>query len=79
MTEYVTEEPKKETVWVDSNGGRWQSREQAIRSNFETELMGVIKSLVCYEDGCYSNAAEVFKVLLDMAEERPDLLRKLLD
>jgi|14BtaG_2_1085337.scaffolds.fasta_scaffold93526_3 protein associated with RNAse G/E len=79
MTEYVTEEPKKATVWVDSNGRHWQSREQAIRSNFETELMGVIESLMYGEDGCYSYADELFKVLLNMAEKRPDLLRKLLD
>jgi hypothetical protein len=79
MPEYVTEKPKKATVWVDSNGRHWQSREQAIRSNFETELMGVIESLMYIEDGCYSHAAELFKLLLNMAEERPDLLRKLLD
>ena len=41
--------------------------------------MGVIESLMYGEDGCYSYAAELFKVLLNMAEERPDLLRKLLD
>ena len=79
MTEYVTEEPKKATVWVDSDGNYCKTKEQALRSNFNIELLKVCEAIVYSENGCYSDATELSRVLILMAEKRPDLIRKLLD
>ena len=79
MTEYVTEEPKKATVWVDSDGNYCKTKEQALRSNFNIELLKVCEAIVYSENGCYSHATELSRALILMAEKRPDLIRKLLD
>jgi hypothetical protein len=79
MKEYVTEEPKKATVWVDNNGHYCKTKEQALRSNFEIELLKVCEAIVYSENGCYKGATELSRVLILMAEKRPDLLRRLLD
>ena len=78
MTKYVEEEPKAVTVWVDNNGDLCSSKEEALRNNFDLELMHNIETLL-YPNGVYSQAVELLELLKLLAEKRSDLLIKLLE
>ena len=80
MTEYVEEEPKAVTVWVDNNGDFCSSKEEALRKNFDLELKYNIETLVYSDrDGSYSQAVELLELLKLLAEKRSDLLIRLLE
>ena len=78
MTEYVEEEPKTVTVWVDNNGDFCSSKEEALRKNFDLELRYNIETLV-YPEGGYHQVVELLDLLKLLAEKRSDLLLKLVE
>ncbi|RBO54665.1 hypothetical protein DSD19_04625 [Rhodovulum sp. BSW8] len=76
---YVAEEPEEATVWKDKMGAAHDSREEAIRANFEADLSTIISDILMSNRQLPENRREAFRALLGViADEHPDMLRILM-
>lgn len=74
---YVATEPEQVTVYADVEGDRFDTREEAIASNFRIDLVKACEKHAPSLAANY-NPWDVADVLEALAKEEPDMLRVLL-
>lgn len=69
--EYVAAEPMQITMYQDQVGNLHETREQALKANFEDDLGGVVPGLL-------EVLGDTVAVMNAIADNHPDMLRILL-